>query len=155
MTGPVTPAASSRGGATVVVGRHRAATGSTALRQGRSLWSTLGLTALAVVLPGSSMWALGRRKLGAALMLAYLAVVGTLAYLLIAQRPALLRLLVQPAWLNVAIAALLPGFVVWALVVVVTHMMARPRGCGAASGCSPPSSSSCSAARSRSRSGSR
>jgi len=98
------------------------------MRSGRSLWSTLGLTALAVVLPGSSMWILGRRKLGIALLIAYVALVGALIYLIVAQRPGLLRLLVQPTWLNITIAGLLIGFLAWALVVVVTHMMARPRG---------------------------
>jgi len=128
MTSRVTPTASSRGGATVVVGRHRAAAEATTLRRGRSLWSTLGLTALAVVLPGSSMWVLGRRKLGIALLLAYLALAGTVTYLVIAERPAVLRLLVQPTWLNVTIAGLVIGFLMWALVVVLTHVMARPPG---------------------------
>jgi len=128
MTSRVTPTASSRGGATVVVGRHRAAAEATTLRRGRSLWSTLGLTALAVVLPGSSMWVLGRRKLGIALLLTYLALAGTVTYLVIAERPAVLRLLVQPTWLNVTIAGLVIGFLMWALVVVLTHVMARPPG---------------------------
>ena len=83
---------------------------------------------MALVLPGSSMWVLGRRKLGIALVLAYLTVVGTLTYLLVAQRPRLLRLLVQPKWLNAVIVGLVIGFVIWALVVVLSHMMARPSG---------------------------
>jgi LCP family protein required for cell wall assembly len=127
MAGQLTPAASSPRAATADVGRHRAA-GATALRSGRSLRSTLGLTALAVVLPGGSMWLLGRRKLGGALVVAYLALLGTLTYVAVAHRPTVLRLSVQPRWLNAVIAGLVAGFVIWALVVVISHMMARPRG---------------------------
>jgi len=130
MPGPVTPSASTahgRSGVAPAAGRHRL-TGSTALRRSRSLRATLGLTALAVVLPGVSMWLLGRRKLGIALLVTYLAGVATLAYLVLEERAAVLRALVRPAWLTATAIALVVGFVCWALVVTVSHTMARPRG---------------------------
>lgn len=58
----------------------------------------------------------------------YLAGVATLAYLLLERRAALLRAFVRPAWLTATIVGLLIGFVCWALVVTVSHLMARPGG---------------------------
>ena len=93
-----------------------------------SLPAALGLTALAVVLPGSSLWLLGRRALGIAVLTSYLTGVAVLAYLLLEQRAPLLRALVRPAWLTAAIIMLVVGFVCWALIVTFSYQMARPDG---------------------------
>ena len=99
-------------------------------RQAKSLPGVLGLTALGALLPGAAFLALRRRLLGACVLGVFVVLVGLVAYVLMERRSTLLRLLVQPKWLTITVVALSVGFVAWALVVLLSDLLSRPRSFG-------------------------
>jgi polyisoprenyl-teichoic acid--peptidoglycan teichoic acid transferase len=93
----------------------------------RTLWSTLGVTALGTVLPGTGIWLTGRHRLGGAILLATLVLAGLLTFGVI-QQSALLSAAVDPDKLLVAGVlsfAVLLGLVTVA--VLTYRMVRRPR----------------------------
>ncbi len=119
-----------RDSADLMGGRHRLVIEQSGRRSAGSLLAALGLTASAAVLPGAAFVLLGRRRLGIAVLAAYAVGLVALVYVLLRQRPGLLRLLVQSSWLTATIVGLVVAFVLLALVIGLSHYMARPRNLG-------------------------
>lgn len=96
----------------------------------RSFRSTLGLTLLGAVVPGSGFLAAGRRLLGLAVLgvltLAVLAGVSALVY---ESNPTVLgaEIASRPAVLNVLGFVVLAAALGWVVVIITSHLMLRPR----------------------------
>jgi LCP family protein required for cell wall assembly len=60
----------------------------------------------------------------------FLVLVGVVAYVLMERRSTVLRLLVQPRWLTITVVALSVAFMAWALVVLFSDLLSRPRALG-------------------------
>ena len=96
-------------------------------RRAGSLSGVLGLTALSAVLPGSGFLVLRRRILGGVVLGAFVVGVGVVAYVVWTRRPDLVRLLVQPRWLTALTPTFVVAFLAWAVVVVASDLLSRPR----------------------------
>jgi LCP family protein required for cell wall assembly len=113
---PVVPAARPRA-------RHRR---RRAFRRARTLAGALGITVLGAALPGAGyLWT--RRRLGYVVLLPFLAGIGLLAYYA-RDLHRITAFAFDPARLRVAAILIGVAFAVWAVVVVTTYLMARPRG---------------------------
>ncbi len=97
-------------------------------RRAGSLPGVLGLTALSTLLPGSGFLALRRIRLGAIVLGAFVLLVGFTIYYALGQRQALLKMGVQSDLLRRMMIAFVVVFAAWALVVVATDVLSRPRG---------------------------
>ncbi len=94
----------------------------------RGFGSVLALTVLGAVLPGTAHLAAGRRKVGAALLLLFLLLVGAGAWLATGGRQEVLRVAVDTGalrWVLIGAAAL---GLVWLVVVVSGYRALLPRG---------------------------
>jgi LCP family protein required for cell wall assembly len=87
----------------------------------------LGLTALSTVLPGSGFLALRRTRLGAVVLGGFVLLLGVAGYYAFANRQELIRMGVQSDWLRSLMIVLAVVFAAWALVVVATDVLARPK----------------------------
>ena len=105
-----------------VSGRH-----ASKPRRARSLSGVLGFTALSTILPGSGFLALRRTRLGAVVLGVFLLLVGVGAYYVLDRRQELLKMGVQSEWLRSLIVVLAVFFAAWALVVVATDVLSRPK----------------------------
>ena len=95
-------------------------------RAPRGFGSTLGLTALGALVPGTAFLAAGRRRLGALTLVAFLLLVAGGVWLATAGRRSFLRASVDTGWLlwiagGIALVALL-----WMVVVVTGYRMLLP-----------------------------
>ena len=111
------PRGSTRGGARAR--RHR--------RRAQGLGSTLGLTALGAVVPGSGYLVAGRRWLGGVVLLGWLGTIAALVWYFSRGTDAALDFVFNPAAVRAAAIGLAVGLLVWAFVVVTSHRLLRPR----------------------------
>ncbi len=105
------------------------ARGRRARRRDRSFASTLGLTVLSALLPGSGFVASGRRVIGYALLSLVGVVVMLAAGVLLAEhRPTVLaaEIASRPALLTTIGVALLVVAGVWVVIVIASHLSVRP-----------------------------
>lgn len=91
-----------------------------------ALGTALGLAACSIVLPGVAHLRAGRRRVGGALLVSYLLLVGAAVYLALTQRDMLLRLSVQPRWLTAVMFAAIALALVWVLLVYWSYRVLRP-----------------------------
>ena len=112
-----------RGGASASAGGRHASQPHRA----QSLLGVLGLTALSTILPGSAFLALRRIKLGVIVLGVFLLLVGAAAYYASDRRQELIRMGVQSDLLRRLIIVLAVIFAAWALVVVATDVLSRPK----------------------------
>jgi LCP family protein required for cell wall assembly len=96
-------------------------------RRAKGLGSTLGLTALGAIVPGSGYLVAGRRLVGAVVLLGWLATIAALVWYFSRGTDAALDFVFDPAAVRVAAVGLGVGLLVWAFVVVTSHRMLRPR----------------------------
>ena len=96
-------------------------------RRAKNLPSTLGLTTLAAVVPGSGYLVAGRRLLGTVVLLGWLATIGALAWYFSRGTDNALDFVFNPTAVRVAAVGLGLGLLVWAFVVVTSHRLLRPR----------------------------
>ncbi|MDO9454874.1 LCP family protein [Nocardioides sp.] len=96
-------------------------------RRAKSLGSTIGLTTLGAVVPGSGYLVAGRRWLGAVVLVGWLATIGALAWYFGRGVDNALDFVFNPTLVRVAAVGLGLGLLVWAFVVVTSHRLLRPR----------------------------
>ncbi|MCW2813046.1 MAG: brpA 3 [Nocardioides sp.] len=96
-------------------------------RRAKNLASTLGLTTLGAVVPGSGYLVAGRRWLGAVVLLGWLGTIGALAWYFGRGTDNALDFVFNPTAVRVAAIGLGLGLLVWAFVVVTSHRLLRPR----------------------------
>ncbi|MFB9314996.1 LCP family protein [Nocardioides plantarum] len=111
------PRGYARGGARAR--RHR--------RRAQGLGSTLGLTALGAIVPGSGYLVAGRRWLGGAVLLGWLGTIAALVWYFSRGTDAALDFVFNPTAVRVAALGLGVALLVWAFVVVTSHRLLRPR----------------------------
>jgi LCP family protein required for cell wall assembly len=111
------------GGASAPVGPRHASQP----RRAGSLLGVLGLTALSTVLPGSGFLALQRTRLGAVVLGTFVLLLGLAAYAALDRRQELIRMAVQSDWLGRAVVLFAVVVAVWAVVVVATDVLSRPK----------------------------
>jgi LCP family protein required for cell wall assembly len=100
--------------------------GATPAGHRRRFRSTLGWTVLNALLPGTGFIAAGRRRLGALVLVPFLALLGALAWFALEGRQAVARWTVDTShlrWIVVGIAAVA---LLWAVVVVVGYRLLLP-----------------------------
>jgi LCP family protein required for cell wall assembly len=114
---PVRIKLGNRGGARAMRTRRRA----------KNLASTLGLTTLGAVVPGSGYLVAGRRWLGAVVLLGWLTAIGGLLWYFGRGVDNALDFVFNPTAVRVAAAGLGLALLGWAFVVVTSHRMLRPR----------------------------
>jgi len=96
----------------------------------RSFPSTLGLTVLSALLPGSGFVAAGRRSIGYALLTVVgVGVMLAAGVLLVEHRPEVLaaEIASRPALLSAIGIGLLLASTIWVVVVITSHLSVRPR----------------------------
>jgi polyisoprenyl-teichoic acid--peptidoglycan teichoic acid transferase len=94
----------------------------------RRFRSTLGWTALNAIVPGTGLIAAGRRRMGTAVLVVFLVLVGVLVGLAVGGRQMLARWTVDTthlAWLTVGIGVVA---LLWAAVIVIGYRFLLPRG---------------------------
>ena len=96
-------------------------------RRAGSLTGVLGLTALSTLLPGSGFFALRRNRLGAIVLGAFVLLLGFGIYYALENRQALVRVGVQSDLLRRVMIGFAVVFVAWALVIVATDVLSRPK----------------------------
>ena len=96
-------------------------------RESRSLASVLGLTALNAALPGTAFLASGRRRLGAAVLVVALLLVGGAVWLATAGRRSAVQLSVDSTGLVWVIAGIAALAVAWVAVIVTGYRSLLPR----------------------------
>jgi LCP family protein required for cell wall assembly len=100
-------------------GEHRALTE-------RSFASSIGLTVVAAILPGSGFWFAGRRRLGAAIIVVTLAGLATALVFGLFTPRLYLHSVLQPARLMALIITLVVVGVAWVVIIVLSHLALRP-----------------------------
>jgi LCP family protein required for cell wall assembly len=96
-------------------------------RRTQGLWGTLGVTALATVLPGSGFLYAGRRLLGLLLLLPFLVAVGVAGWYVVQNRDVAMHVAVDPGRLVVAAVVVVVVLMVWVASLLLTYLMVRPR----------------------------
>ncbi|WP_170286113.1 LCP family protein [Nocardioides rubriscoriae] len=96
-------------------------------RRAHNLASTLGLTTLGAVVPGSGYLVAGRRVLGSVVLLGWLGTIAGLLWYFGRGTDAALDFVFNPTAVRVAAAALALALLVWAFVVITSHRLLRPR----------------------------
>ncbi|MET9023097.1 LCP family protein [Actinopolymorpha sp. NPDC004070] len=98
-----------------------------ARRRRRTFGAALGLTAVGTFLPGSGLFAAGRRKIGLTILALFLVGAGYAAYLVLAGQRTILHWVVQPGALVVISVVLGAVALAWMCVIVATYRSLRPR----------------------------
>lgn len=96
------------------------------LRRASGLLSTLGVTAMGAVLPGSGFVYAGRRVLGLLVLVPTVVCLLVGGWYSLTHVDALIKLAVDPERLQVVSVIMLAVLVVWVGVVVATYLMVRP-----------------------------
>jgi polyisoprenyl-teichoic acid--peptidoglycan teichoic acid transferase len=96
-------------------------------RPARTFGSLIGWTVVGAVLPGSALVAAGRRRSGAAVLAAFAVLLGVLLWLATAGRQTAARWAVDTTSLVLLVVALAVLALLWAAVIVVGHVLLRPR----------------------------
>ena len=96
-------------------------------RRARGLPGTLGVTAMATVLPGSGLIYARRRGLGLLLLLPFLAGLGFVGWYAVRDPQAAVGLAFDPARLTVVTLVAVAVLVVWVASIVATYLLVRPR----------------------------
>ncbi|HEX2074146.1 MAG TPA: LCP family protein [Geodermatophilus sp.] len=97
-------------------------------RRRRSFGSVLAFTVLGAILPGTAFLAAGRRRLGAAVLVLFLLLVGAVAWLATAGRRTALQIAVDPDHLLWLIGGIGLLGLAWAVVVISGYRALVPRG---------------------------
>ena len=108
-------------------GSHAASGHASRPRRAASLPGVLGLTAMSTVIPGSGFLALRRTRLGAIVLGVFALLAGAAVYYAYDRRQELIRLSVQSDLLRRAMVVLAVIFAAWAVVVVATDVLSRPK----------------------------
>ncbi|MFE3450901.1 LCP family protein [Nonomuraea sp. NPDC059194] len=90
----------------------------------------VGLTIGSAMLWGLAHVATGRNRIGFALMMVYLVLVGLIVTMSTAFRGALLSLAVQPTWLVILTVSIATVAVAWSVVILRSFWLVRPSGAG-------------------------
>lgn len=96
-------------------------------RRAKGLASTVGLTTLAAVVPGSGYLVAGRRWLGTVVVVGWLASIAAVVWYCSRGTDEALDFVFNPAAVRVAALVLGLSLLVWAFVVVTSHRLLRPR----------------------------
>jgi len=96
-------------------------------RRTNGLPGTLGMTILGALLPGSGYLYAGRKAVGALVLLAWLALLGSIAWYFGRDIRTTLDLAFDPGRLKLVAAALIGGLVIWAFVVFTSYRLVRPK----------------------------
>jgi LCP family protein required for cell wall assembly len=109
----------------------RPATGSVAAPgryRARGFGRALALTVVGTAVPGTGLLAAGRRRVGAAVLVAFLLLIGGGVYVALVQQRSVVRLAVDPTALLWGIGGIGVLALAWVLVVVTSYRALLPRG---------------------------